>query len=728
MSLDSLVALATSHLLLHLGALNRALEAGIERQKIASSQLSRPDLPALCLTDEHVKTLLDQIRMNQIRMNQACTEQNSDASWCAAQFSPDELRTEQDLRERCAAISEDLPLDRLSDALHLTAFEKECVLLCAAPELDRSYERIYAFIHDDLNRRLPSLELLISLTSSGLDDRLSRRRVLSSASRLRRTGILLTTGDAPTDLRQEFRLAPAVFEYLTGSGPDVSRLCHDPAEVAAPASAEAPPQISEHKFAHLVQALADGSVCTVGIWGPDQSGPQEWVIALAGALKRPLRQITLDRDLDRNGKDAAPMLRDQFTIASSLAAILWFDTDTWADAHQEKLNYTLANALSFAPVPLLLSGRHPWRPLSLLRKGGYADLELEVPTNQTHAALWRKNFPDLDPDEVGQWASRYRLSPAEVRSVSDLARTQARLAGNGQPDPVKNHIADACAIITLRSANRFSTIVRPHRRPEDLVLPANLHQQIMEVARFFDLRPRVNDEWGYGEFAGTHGMKTLFTGDPGTGKTLAAEVIAGAVGLSLCKVDLARVVSKWVGETERNLESAFTAAEDSHSILFFDEAEALFGKRAEVQHGTDRYANLEVSYLLQRLEASRGLVILASNVKDQIDSAFIRRFQVVVHFPRPAFSERRRIWQRAFPGAAPVDQDLNLDTLAQLDMTGAAIMNAARNAALIAANSGAQMITAAHVVYATARQFRREARVLTPTDLGPYGALLQEVS
>ena len=205
-------------------------------------------------------------------------------------------------------------------------------------------------------------------------------------------------------------------------------------------------------------------------------------------------------------------------------------------------------------------------------------------------------------------------------------------------------------------------------------------------------------------------------------------VIAGAVGLSLCKVDLARVVSKWVGETERNLESAFAAAEDSHSILFFDEAEALFGKRAEVQHGTDRYANLEVSYLLQRLEASRGLVILASNVKDQIDSAFIRRFQVVVHFPRPAFPERRRIWQLAFPGAAPVDKDLNLDTLAHLDMTGAAIMNSARTAALIAADSGAATISAAHVVHATARQFRREARVLTPTDLGPYGTLLQGVS
>lgn len=717
--MDSLASLATSHLLLHLGALNRALEAGIERQKIASSKLSRPDLPALCLTDEHVKILLDQIRMNQ-----ACTAQNRDTGRCAAQFSPDELQTQQDLRERCAAISEDLPLDRLSDSLHLTAFEKECVLLCAAPELDRSYERIYAFIHDDLNRRLPSLELLISLTSSCLDERLSRRRVLSSASQLRRTGILLTTGDAPTDLRQEFRLAPAVFDYLIGAGPDMSRLCHDPAEVEVSEGAEPPLQIGEHKFALLTQALADESVRAVGIWGRSQNGAQELVIALAAALQRPLRRLSI-LDLDRNGAEAAQLLREQFKIASNLGAVLWLDTDSVTDPGQDKFSPVLAGALGFAPVPILLSGRHPWRPLQLLRNGGYADIELEDSTNESHAKLWRENFPDLNEDEARAWASRYRLSAADVHSISRLARTRARLSGNGQPEPVKDHIADACSIITLRSAGRFSTIVRPQRGPDELVLPESLHQQVVEVAKFFDIRSRVDDDWGYGTFAGTQGMKALFIGDPGTGKTLAAEVIAGLLGLSLCKVDLARVVSKWVGETERNLESAFAAAEDSHSVLFFDEAEALFGKRAEVQHGTDRYANLEVSYLLQRLESSRGLVILASNVKDQIDSAFIRRFQVVVHFPKPSFPERRRIWQLAFPNAAPVDKELNLDILAHLDMTGAAIVNAARTAALIAADCAAETITAAHVVRAAARQFRREARVLAPTDLGAYAPLLQ---
>ena len=168
-------------------------------------------------------------------------------------------------------------------------------------------------------------------------------------------------------------------------------------------------------------------------------------------------------------------------------------------------------------------------------------------------------------------------------------------------------------------------------------------------------------------------MKALFTGEPGTGKTMSAEVVTGILGLELLKVDLAQVVSKWVGETEKNMETVFRQAEDSHAVLLFDEADALFGKRGEVKQGTDRYANLEVGYLLQRLEASDGLIILTSNLKENIDPAFTRRFHFVVHFPRPGVAERRRLWQLAFPPEAPLAADVDVDTLCRLDMTGAGI-------------------------------------------------------
>jgi SpoVK/Ycf46/Vps4 family AAA+-type ATPase len=248
------------------------------------------------------------------------------------------------------------------------------------------------------------------------------------------------------------------------------------------------------------------------------------------------------------------------------------------------------------------------------------------------------------------------------------------------------------------------------------------------VAQFFRAWPQVAESWGFGRLTtGEGGIKTFFTGDSGTGKTLAAEVIAGLLNMPLLKVDLARVVSKWVGETEKHLEAAFRAAEESHAVLFFDEADALFGKRGEVQHGTDRYANLEVSYLLQRLEDHYGLVILASNLNDNIDAAFMRRFQIVIHFPRPEPDERRRIWEIAFPKTAPVEAGIDFSALARLDLTGAGTVGAARTAALLAADEASETITIAHIVRAIARQYYREARILTASELGHYAAFLSEV-
>ena len=258
----------------------------------------------------------------------------------------------------------------------------------------------------------------------------------------------------------------------------------------------------------------------------------------------------------------------------------------------------------------------------------------------------------------------------------------------------------------------------------DLILSPDLHRQVMEIAKFVRAGPLVDEAWGFGRLSpGSAGVKVLMTGESGTGKTLAAEVIARTLGLHMLKVDLSRIVSKWVGESERNLEMIFREAEESHSVLVFDECESLFGRRGEVQSGTDRYSNLEVGYLLQRLESYYGLAILTSNLKDQIDSAFTRRFQVILHFPLPGPGERRRIWEIAFPDAAPID-GVDFDLLQPLDLTGAGIVSIARTAALLAADERTDCINMSHVVKAVARQYQREARLLTAAQLGQYATLL----
>jgi hypothetical protein len=391
----------------------------------------------------------------------------------------------------------------------------------------------------------------------------------------------------------------------------------------------------------------------------------------------------------------------------------------------------LADHLAASRIPVILTGLHPWRPTALLESRAYAELEIDAPNYVARQAMWERTLPDVSKEQRADLAARFRIQNSELRAVARVARAQAWLAGNGCPAPIGDQIETACAAVTRKQSHHFATVIKPRRGPDDLILPAALHSQVIEVAQFFKAWPRVAESWGFGRLVtGAGGIKALFTGDSGTGKTLAAEVIAGHLRMPLLKIDLSRIVSKWVGETEKHLEQAFREAEDSHAVLFFDEADALFGKRGEVRHGVDRYANLEVSYLLQRLEAYYGLVILASNLRDNIDSAFTRRFQILLQFPRPQAAERRRIWALAFPKTAPLEEGVDFDLLARLDLTGAGIVGAAQTAALLALESetenGEAVITKSHVVRAIARQYRREARLLTSSELGGYAPLLQE--
>jgi hypothetical protein len=398
--------------------------------------------------------------------------------------------------------------------------------------------------------------------------------------------------------------------------------------------------------------------------------------------------------------------------------------DALGDAPAEPARAALLDLLLASGVPAILSGEHPFRPPALLERCGYGEIALSTPSYTDQRALWSEALPELGAADVAAWAARYRLSPGELRAVARVARTRAELANNGDAARVADHVEGAVAAVTRQRAHQFAVAITPRRGSADLVLPPDLHRQVLEVGALFRAWPRAADEWGFGRL-NAGGMKVLFTGDPGTGKSLAAEVIAGELGLLLLRVELSQVVSKWVGETEKNLEAVFREAEQSRAVLLFDEAEALFGKRGEVQRGADRYANLEVSYLLQRIEEYEGLVVLASNLKDQIDDAFQRRFHVVLHFPRPRLEERERLWSAAFPEAAPLDPDVDVHALTRLDLTGAGIMGAARLAALLALKAGSERIGMREVVQAVARQYRREARILSPSELGRYAGLMQ---
>ena len=243
-----------------------------------------------------------------------------------------------------------------------------------------------------------------------------------------------------------------------------------------------------------------------------------------------------------------------------------------------------------------------------------------------------------------------------------------------------------------------------------------LLQSIIDRMRHGD---QVYREWGYPTIP-SRGVVALFAGPPGTGKTLAAEIIAGSLGLDLFKLDLSSVVSKYIGETEQNLEQIFDAAAAGNAVLFFDEADSLFGKRSEVKDARDRYANIEVSYLLQRLEAHDGLIVLATNREKDIDEAFMRRIHVRIEMSLPAPEERLRLWTQSFPASAPLAKDIDFDVLAaKFEIAGGSIRNVATTAAFIAAARGTQ-ITMQTIVTGLSREYRKLGRLFTAADLGDY--------
>jgi hypothetical protein len=675
--------LAVEHLRIRLGGVHQALRVAVERQAQVAALLTRPDLTSFCVTDEQVGVLLDEV--------------DTFAETMAAPSDPmlPELDAERDLRRQAAAQGVTLPLDALATRFGLSRDDQDALLLVAAPELDRGYERIYAYIVDNLNRRIPSVELLVTV---GAGSRLARRRALGPAGALRRFGLLRVFGEAPVELAQELVLGPGVFEFLLGWGGDCGLIGHDPGEVAT--SDVFSPHLSSDELVKLGLALGAGDIDMAGLWGDPQL---DAVQALARAASMPLRRLTSDVEGD-------------LRTASALGAILWIPTDS---VHSSD---AVSAALLRSRVPVCLTGLTPWRPAGLLAVRAYAEATVPVPGLGDRRAMWSAALPHLTGTLLEDLAARYRMSGGELRAVASVADTGARLAGL----PLADHVEPAIATVTRGRSGSGVQSIMPRKTVADLVLPEAQMNQITEISSAFRAWPRIAEAWGFARRSAHGGVKALFTGEPGTGKTMSAEIVTGLLGLELLKVDLAQVVSKWVGETEKNMEEAFRQAEDSHAVLLFDEADALFGKRGDVRHGTDRYANLEVGYLLQRLEASDGLIILTSNLKENIDPAFTRRFHFVVHFPRPGAPERRRLWQLVFPPEAPLDGSVDLDVLARLDMTGAGISAAARTAALSAADTSSPTITMRHIVRGVARQFQREARLLRPSELGPHAPLLAD--
>jgi ATP-dependent 26S proteasome regulatory subunit len=355
--------------------------------------------------------------------------------------------------------------------------------------------------------------------------------------------------------------------------------------------------------------------------------------------------------------------------------------------------------------------------------------EVSKPTANEQGEIWRNALETHVASvngEIDTLVSQFNLSSGTIRLAAGRAfarRPQDSSSGSSEQsvsaDGLANRLWDACRAQVQPRLEGLAQRIEPLSEWDDLVLPEKQKEILNNVAIHVRQRGKVYQTWGFSSKSVRGlGISALFAGPSGTGKTMAAEVLAADLRLDLYRIDLSQIVSKYIGETEKNLRSVFDAAEEGAAVLLFDEADALFGKRSEVKDSHDRYANIEVSYLLQRMEAYRGLAILTTNRKSAIDQAFMRRLRFVVEFPYPEATQRAEIWRRVFPPRTPTE-NLRIDRLARLNAAGGHIRNIAMGAAFLAAEAG-EPVRMSHLLTAARTEFDKLEKPLTDAEIAGW--------
>ncbi len=636
-----------------------------------------------------------------------------------------------------------LRLDELAAKFQLEPFDVDALLICLAPELDLRYERLFGYLQDDVTRKRPSVDLILNLLSPSGQAKLAELKRFTPAAPLVKYELLHLLHDAaqpnPPLLARFLKLDDRIVNYLLehetfGQDP----LTHS--EWIEPRASWEDLQIPPDVQASLIRLAA--SVSRDAARAPqDQARPVLYLQGSPGAGRRrtaealcrhmALRLLAVDVDqlMGGDAASAETAVRRYCREAIVFDAALYFHNfdSLLADEHRLRHESILRTLAAERPQITFLAGNTPWEPSGSLRELPFVRIEFPLPTYDQRVRLWRQSLePEAGQEGVviEQLANKFRLS---VGQIQDAAATARNLVRWRDPDNGCLTMSDLYAACRLHSNRKLATLaqkITPHYQWNDIVLLAARLEQLREICNYVKFRSLVYNDWGFDrKLSMGKGLNVLFAGPSGTGKTMAAEIIAGELELELYRIDLSTVVSKYIGETEKNLSRIFAEAESSNAILFFDEADALFGKRSEVRDAHDRYANVEISYLLQRMEQYEGVVILATNLAKNMDEAFVRRMHVTVEFPFPGAQDRRRIWQQIWPAEAARSPQLDLDFMAQhIEVSGGNIRNIALAAAFLAA-AGGEVIEMKHLVRATRREYQKMGKVLADAEFGDYAKL-----
>jgi hypothetical protein len=590
-----------------------------------------------------------------------------------------------------AAHGPHLPLAAIARGFGLDAIDRAALVIAAAPALDRRYASLFAYAQNDIGRRLPTPDLILALVTDSRETRLAGLARFAAGAPLIRHG-LVTIAEAEQarpladrGLGVDDRIVTALLGETAPDPRIADHIARPPADLPA----------EPHLTAQVAAALAAGNICIL-FEGPVDAGQHAAV--RAALAERGQRLLVVDADAV--GGLALPLGRE--ARLQSAALLL-----TTRDGGIERL----ATALAAPDLPVFIAARPgAFDAATIAARRAVAVIAVAPPPVQRRADWWRTALPAPQAASASHLARQCRLGPFAITEMLACIPNDADI------------VATASAAAAARAGGRLPAIARrvdAAWRWDDLLLPERQQRQLVELADTLAHWPRVIADWGFAaRTPRPQNCVAMFTGPSGTGKTMAASLVAAVGGVPLYRVDLAAVFDKYIGETEKQLDRLFDAADEAGAALLFDEADALFGKRTETQSSHDRYANLSTAYLLQRIEAHDGLVILTSNLPGNVDDAFARRLAALIAFPLPGIPERRRLWANAFPGAAPLAADLDLDAIADtFDLSGGNIRNAAIAAAYRAAADDSA-ISRRHVLGAVARELEKLGRAPIAADFG----------
>jgi hypothetical protein len=573
-------------------------------------------------------------------------------------------------------------LTQIRKRFGLSAFEEQILLLCVAMELDTSIGELCALAQKEARQPFPSFALSLALFDDPAWEALSPERPLRYFKLVE-----LGAGETTRPLvNQPLRVDERIINAVKGLQYVDERLSPLLQALLPADQAPLPPSqaaIATTAISNLRGSSKQRRLPVLQLVGTDGTSKRAVAIRIATELGLSLFRLPVDLLPTQPAElDALARLWERESLLLPLA--LYVDAlDLERVSPTEGAGPLVLRLLGRLRGLCLLDARDPFPGVGAPSCPGLS-FDVKKPTALEQRMAWGACYVDAEESEgPALLASQFNLAIGEIASIAGA------VPGELSGEELTPRLWRECLVRTRPRLDQLAQRLDAKATWEDIVLPDQEVRQLRQIAAQVRERSRVYDDWGFrARMNRGLGISALFAGDSGTGKTMAAEVIANECRLDLYRIDLSAVVSKYIGETEKNLRRMFDAAEDGGAILFFDEADALFGKRSEVKDSHDRYANIEVNYLLQRMEAYGGLAILATNMKSALDLAFMRRLRFVVNFPVPGSAERKRMWRRAFPAQVALGE-LDFDHLARLNLTGGSIANVALHAAFLAAEADA---------------------------------------